>query len=200
MKQSHEENINKVCVICFKKKTGVRQITNKITDLIILYCLPKYNISDVKYPKVICHSCRVSLEQHTTNKNKKLPIAHNYNSMKFKKITRKSCDCMCSVCIVALEGVRYNPHCKKTKNIGRPKVSLSKKTNCKRCVECLLIIGKGVKHPCNLTNKVNNLRDLITDDKSGDHVIAEKLRQKIVENKQDSVILSNRRGRSSNIQ
>lgn len=136
MMATHEQNRLKVCLLCFKKKSNLRVISEKFAKVIRNHSLPYYDRHDEKYPKTMCHSCRIILTQHEKGeKNCNIKVLHDYSTDTTVKITRKTPKCECLLCRVVRDNISFNPYNNK-KNKGRPK-SVKKPPITKRCEKCL---------------------------------------------------------------
>lgn len=111
-KRTHEEHCLHICLCCLRKvkchegdkKDGVL-IKDELKGLICEYVYPKFHENEDVLPKVLCHTCRVSLKSQKTPKPRKLPPKVNFENLVpdikkcFTKTTRSGdFSLLCEVC------------------------------------------------------------------------------------------------------
>ena len=174
--RSHHEFCDKLCLVCLRKGPGLRTINGSAgssskhdyVDYIRQSWWPDFKPDDENLPRVLCLTCRLKLVKNNdpTNSNPPtLPPKLMYENLVFKPQTRMNLKCECEIC---LHG-RF-----RWKELGRhsafsvlpvpqtPPKSIKRKrspspTVVTRCKRCLQIVGKGIRHTCNRTSKLQNL-------------------------------------------
>ena len=110
---THEENRSVLCGICFRKQGELRSISeNQLLQIHSLVDI-SYNISDIRFQKVLCRICALALTAHTNNPDKpgrKLmhPKYSNLASPSFHSTRQsESKDCPCTVCEIARNNLAH---------------------------------------------------------------------------------------------
>ena len=165
---SHEQVLDKVCGVCFRKETKgnqLRKITGKTLEYIQKYHWSAYNVASGDYARKVCTSCYNAA--HDVGKaggpegaKRKLP-APKYDSIEGNKITRSSPQCDCGWCNVwRLNGQQYHSHATAVRDKpGRQAAPAP--DSVLRCEKCQGEVSKGVSHKCNVTSMETNTLDLI---------------------------------------
>lgn len=125
---NHEENRSKVCAVCGKKivfgskslsKFIIRQDMEK---LIKQFSNDNFNLMDARFPKCICLSCRIAMnERNKGNASRLVPQMPNYIDIQLTKVTRGRDECFCYICQTG----RQKGHIKNVGGRGVKKQSIS---------------------------------------------------------------------------
>ena len=108
-KCDHEENRMKICAPCGRKIVFQNKPSNHFllnenhAALVKKYISDQFDVSNEKFPKSICISCRLTineLEKHGSSK-RPLPTMPNYEDIKLSKTTRQITSCECYICLTA---------------------------------------------------------------------------------------------------
>lgn len=59
--RSHEENREKVCVLCFEKVKHPKRVHQSLKQVIVENFLTNYTVNNEIYPKVLCGSCYIAV-------------------------------------------------------------------------------------------------------------------------------------------
>lgn len=207
--KSHDDCRLSVCVLCFKKGKQLRKITAEQEKIIKKYISPKFDLSEAKYPCVICGTCRIQLL--SCGKEKKFEnvyVSHHLKKLpNLPTITRSSgnSQCKCIVCYIA----KQSPITQSKSNGISKKVEQTKSKSTfkaeKMCNYCLSIIGKGLNHRCNTSSRCKNLGILMNSSlpTTKEHITSAVIKDKVAASSSQSVSkqisLSNVKGRPSTI-
>ena len=175
LEKSHSDFCERLCLLCLGKGPILRPIKSKVCysskyDYIkYIKCSwwPAYDPGNEKLPRVLFMNCRVKLvKSNDTSNPKPLP------SPTFKPNTRFNLKC--GDCEICLHGrFMWNelgghtafsvlPTSSNPKVDKRRKGPLSPQKE-SRCKTCLQVIGRGIGHQCNRTNKPDNLSEIVYD-------------------------------------
>ena len=77
---NHEENRNKVCLLCFSKVSKGKPVHNTLKGVIKEYFLPEYYDSEV-YPKVLCGSCYAAVYRQSKGNETLNEILNNSENL-----------------------------------------------------------------------------------------------------------------------
>ena len=177
---SHSEFCDKLCLICLGKGPVLRPIKSKdcysskhdYSKYIKSSWWPAYNPENEKLPRVLCMNCRVKLVKNndTSNLNPpSLPPKIMYEKLVFKPNTRINMKCDCEICLhgrfrwkelgghTAFSVLPQPTNPQVDKRRKRP-LSPQKESRCKTCLQ---VIGRGIRHQCNRSNKLENLSEIV---------------------------------------
>ena len=163
MKRSHEDNRKLICLVCFEKKRHLNNITevSKVIVNIREFFIPDYDPKCEYYPSSICSQCRKMLSKAKDNENVILPAPFNFSTMSISKLTRNQDFCECLICEKARKTITPGT-AKPTSRAGRPSSNqpdiLPPAKPITVCERCLSVIGKGLPHPCTITERRFNLQ------------------------------------------
>lgn len=150
---SHEQNRNKVCLLCCRKaNTKKRNMTLTDQDIsrIKQFVQPDFDRNNPKFPNALCGTCRCKLTRKTKSPELEIPKLKDFNSMiEITPATRSNLPCNCYIC-----------------NIGRDKGFSKlpvKVNNILICTLCIGVINKGMKHVCTEANAADNVINLMSD-------------------------------------
>lgn len=176
--RSHSEFCEKLCLICLSKGPGLRAI--KSSDC----CLSKhdyvsyiknswwdeYDPEDEYLPSVLCLNCRIKLTKNNDPTNKEpptLPPKIMYGNLVFKPLTRQNLKCDCEICLHGRFRWKELGESSDLSVLPPPQNPRNPKRKCSsaeaeaRCKVCLQVIGKGIRHTCTRSNKLQNLSELV---------------------------------------
>ena len=143
----HESCRRKVCVICIRKATRDRSLSEADIKSIRDYVIPDYDVTNLSYPCGLCNTCYFILNKKRRSVDIALPIKHF--SPDQKRHLRSSVLCSCTICMVAKAGPNMSRKLKKKK--GRPN-NVTEETSTpnviKLCSTCLSRIYQGCRHLC----------------------------------------------------
>ena len=143
-----------------------------------------YDSTDTELPRMICMNCRLKLINHNDpidNNPEPQPSRIKYELIVIRPETRQARQCDCDICLAGrftFKEVTPLPVSRIMSGRKRPKHQKRKRDketeSVSRCTKCHQVIGRGIKHPCNRSNKQVNHDDLVrsTSDKSKSKVIA----------------------------
>lgn len=185
MKNTHEHNRMKMCILCFHKVKSAKLINNPLKKIIKECFLPDYDEQNEIYPKVLCGGCYRAV--YRCKKGDKFPkiTVHEYLNRKITREATKHVDC--DICHVAQQTLQIKV-ARKPQRKGR--------SFAKTCNECLTLVGPGKAHKCNANTKLQNLSVLAGN--SQDHMVAKAIREKST-NEKTMVSFSNLRGKPTRI-
>lgn len=185
MKNTHEHNRMKVCILCFTKVKSAKSVNNPLRKIIKEYFLPGYNEQNEIYPEVMCGGCYRAV--YRCKKGETFPkiSVHEYPNRKITREAAKHVDC--EICRVAQQTLQLKV-AKKAQKKGR--------SFAKTCNDCLSQVGPGKAHKCNASTKLQNLSMLAGS--SQDHLVSKGIREKSA-NDQAMVSFSNLRGKPTRI-
>ena len=213
--RTHEENRSVLCGICFRKQGELRSISEN--QLLQIHSLidSSYNISDIRFQKVLCRMCALALTAHTNNPDKpgrKLmhPKYSNLASPSFHSTRQsESKDCPCTVCDIARNNLTPGSFPGKLPqekfwNIlfpgvpyPAPELKFKPKSSVEpRCAQCHAVVGKGRTHKCTKVNMQDNLHKLVkqkslkSKEKIGGKVLKNIFQEKVVSTRGGTVSLS----------
>ena len=129
---------------------------------------PEYDHKNEMLPNVLCMSCRLKLSKNNDNSElnpPSLPPRIMYENLVFKPSTRQNLKCSCEICLHGrFRWVELKEH---GEFLVLPSPKNARKTTPKspkaetRCKKCFQVIGKGRRHICNKTNKLQNLSGIV---------------------------------------
>ena len=181
---THEQNRNKVCLICSKKIKLPKKkslLTPQDVNRIKLFLKPDFDQNNEKFPNALCGSCRCKLTRKSKTPDLNLPSLKDYDSViKITPGTRSNLPCSCLICEIGRE-----------KNVFKKSIT---NTNALICTLCIGVVKKGIKHSCSESNAPNNVISLMSNltDKTKSQV-ASKLIDLFP--KEDKVITLSTKGR-----
>lgn len=171
---SHSENQTKICLLCQKKKNGMKIIGDAMKKL-IQSCSAEYDPNDVRLPVVICSSCRIHVYKLSKGKIEATISFANYLDFTLPpKSTRFNSSqlCCCTLCEIARkDAIKMNG------NITKKKLNESVK---KLCVKCFSEISKGKSHICSSSKQIVNIKNNIhgvLNSKSQEHLVASMIKE-----------------------
>ena len=159
----HDSCRRKVCIICLRKATRDKDLSETDIKSIRAYVNPSYNVSDPDYPCGLCNGCYLYLNKKGNGADIVLPIKEFIPDLTPQ--LRSSLSCNCSICMVARSDFNLSKKLKKKK--GRPKQNQEKSTLniLKLCSTCFTEIYQRCRHQCSKNRyrhkKLNNLEELI---------------------------------------
>lgn len=209
-KCDHEENRHKVCAVCGKKIVFGSNASSKfiinshLESLIKRFSYNGFNLLDSRFPKAICVSCKIAINQRNQGKIERfLPQMPNFDDIQLLKETRNRDDleCNCYICQVGRQkGHKHTGKFVKGENLlittdngliaakktsdaimNKPdEVSVQVEPVIKVCKVCLSEIAKGKSHICNVNLAHKNVVASINNlpDKSKDKLLHELLANK----------------------
>lgn len=149
MKNTHEQNRLKICILCFHKVKSAKLLNNPLKKIVKECFLPNYDEQNEMYPKVLCGGCYRALYRCKNGENfPKIPV-HEYLNRKITREATKHVDC--DICRVAQQTLQL----KISKKSQKKKHWFSK-----TCTDCLSQVGPGKAHKCNASTKLHNLSTL----------------------------------------
>ena len=177
--RSHSDFCEKLCLICLRKGPGLRPIKGSAgysskhdyISYIKLSWWQDYDPNNENLPNVLCLHCRVKLARINDPTNPdppSLPPKILYENLVFKPQTRQTIKCDCEICLHGRfrwkelgENINLSvlPPPQNPRNLKRKRPAPGSVEN--RCKTCLQIIGRGIRHTCNRTNKLLNLSELV---------------------------------------
>ena len=98
-------------------------------------------------------SCREIVEGGVVHQSSKAYFIKNFSSIVINKETRNTTDCQCKICAIPRQKGTLSSS---SQVIGRPKhesQAFPSPMPIKVCQRCYNIIGKGLSHVCNITEK-----------------------------------------------
>ena len=169
--KNHQANMSKICGVCSCKSINLRNISPKVLELIKKHHYAQYDLESM--PTVICTSCIPTLneiDKKGKEAKKKLPIIDyrlfvvQATRSQVKKTTGDEV-CDCRWCWIGrLQNQDYLSYKESVKQtVGRPRNKenqVQEAETVKRCVKCLVKIGKGINHNCTLSNRYSNLVEM----------------------------------------
>ena len=195
--RTHSEFCTKLCLLCLAKGPCLLPIKKPVNSTakhdLVSYIRsswwPDYNPENDKLSRVICMNCRLKVIQHnnpTVVNPPPLPPKLMYEKIVFKPETRFNPQCDCDICLhgrFKFSNLGDPINCKvlpqpQTGNYSRKGVKCSRKAGTeRRCNKCLQVIGRGLRHACTRTKKLDNLAGLVkaTSVKTKSRVIAGEL-------------------------
>lgn len=150
--RNHEEAKKVVCVLCFRKASNCRKMSQRLINLVKIFIID-YTSDHLSYPSGLCSTCKIKLDKGTVINN-----VINYEERQIEKNVNDMGMCVCDICAVARSNsyeYQKDPSLKKNK-AGRPSTSSPKK-NMTVCSKCMSEVGKGVPHVCTSRNKIENI-------------------------------------------
>ena len=177
--RSHSDFCEKLCLICLGKGPVLRPIRpsacysskHDYVSYIRQTWWVEYNPEDEKLPSVLCLNCRVKLTKNNDPFNPNppsLPPQIMYENLVFRPQTRLNMKCDCEICLHGRfrwkelgETASFTvlPPPQNRSNQKRKRTSSPLIEN--RCKHCLQVIGRGIRHTCNRTNKLQTLSELV---------------------------------------
>ncbi|KAJ6637216.1 Protein doublesex [Pseudolycoriella hygida] len=194
---SHEENRAKVCLWCFKKanRCGTRKFVKimpngNIENLINLHIT--YTVLNQHLPSAICSTCLRNLYKvkNGTTLNIELPdFSKLIAPVKTREAIKLPCNCtMCRLvkAPLILKG-KYTKA--RTTIVGKTPIP-------NMCRRCLTFVGRGKRHKCNSSTRVENIKNIVqqTTPKGQEHVVSSILKEKVNETGSTTMLLSQRTG------
>ncbi|PAA78421.1 hypothetical protein BOX15_Mlig010790g22 [Macrostomum lignano] len=205
--KSHEENRLKVCLVCFKRGSGMQRIGKAALPRIQRYFYANYDLKNEFLPAALCARCQgLLLDIERGNRTSEaLPAPFDFSKVVPTKETRGHPKCSCCLCEIARESPigkglgtwKPEPH-----RLGRPKTDSPNKevpparpiTICQRCHST---IGRGLSHTCTQSRWLNNICSELSRDPRGSEIHAsDVLKAKLTDAGGDSPIRLATRGRS----
>ena len=208
--KTHAEFCNKLCLLCLAKGPCLLPIKRPANSTakhdLISYIRsswwPEYDPDNEKLPRVICMNCRFKVIQHnnpTVVNPTPLPPKLMYENIVFKPETRFNPKCGCDICLHGRFKFSKLGDPIKCKVLPQPQtgnyrtgpkgVKCSRKAGTeKRCNKCLQVIGRGLRHACTKTKKMDNLTGLVkaTSTRTKSRVIAGELSKAFAEVSKES--------------
>lgn len=208
----HEENRFKLCAPCGQKivfgskKPNTFFISNKVEGLVKRFINKNFDINNAKFPKSICVTCRLTLNERDKGIVKRpLPPMPSYTDFNVSKETRSSPFCSCYICVTA----SFKGHLPLKKGRGHIRTFASSidetenmaqngknsKTSIKLCKTCFQEIGKGIRHSCVSKPSSSQARENILNiveklpEKQQNQLIYSQLKTKIEESDQKNEIM-----------
>ena len=163
MKRSHEENRKLICLVCFEKKKHLNNIKegSKLIANIRQFLIPNFDLRNESLPSSVCSQCRKILSKVQDKENAILPVSFDFSTITTSKLTRTQAFCQCLICDKARQTITPGA-AKPSSNAGRPRSSsqqvLPPAKAITVCQRCRSVIGRGLSHPCNLTERRTNIQ------------------------------------------
>lgn len=196
----HEMNRAKVCAACGQKiffksiSPSFFLINENIESQLKNFVCDQFSLTDPRYPKSICGTCRLTLSEHSKGISKRpLPIhREEFSKIVFRKNTRSSQSEDCGNCAICRTAT-FKGH-KKTKkgrgfkrNFEKENIQIRQNTST-YCNYCYGKVGKGIPHPCTRSKKVRrtqeaNVKKIIQKlpEKVQDRIVGGVLKRKILD-------------------
>ena len=157
-KSNHNENRKKVCLMCFEKGgASCREIVEGgvVHQSINTYFIENLDPCNGRFPTGICSRCRKLLTQIKNGEKTSNDLfePYNFSSIVIIKETRNTPDCQCKICAIARQKGTLSSS---SQVIGRPKhesQAFPSPMPIKVCQMCYNVIGKGLSHVCNITER-----------------------------------------------
>ena len=164
----HDEVMQRLCGVCRRKQTGLKNISMNYLGLIQKYHHSDYDITSGKFPKLICPGCKATLREIKNSAKdgktpkKKLP-ENQYELMVLDtRSSRSETSCQCSWCCIwrlnglggdykVFSGVVRDKPGQPRKNEPAPEPEVKS-----ICQGCGGERRRGVRHTCNVTTLENN--------------------------------------------
>ena len=163
MKRSHEENRKLICLVCFEKKKHLNNISegSKLISNIRQFFIQDFDPSNESFPYSVCSQCRKILSKVQDKENAILPVPFDFSTITATRLTRIQDFCQCLMCDKARQTITPGA-AKPSSNAGRPSSNtqqiLPPAKAITVCQRCRNVIGRGFSHPCNLTERRNNIQ------------------------------------------
>lgn len=197
--KSHEANRYVLCALCASKKGELRKITEAQKQTITTHFISDFIRLVANYPAVICGTCRIVCTEYAVGNFERSIKLYNFLHTS-STVTRLNPKCCCEICVIARAGINKIKPSKLPR--GRPRIKENKAKETKRmCTGCFSNIGQGKIHFCTISERVRNLTGLLDNDSSasraGEAAVSSFIHKKIVETKNLTIQLRNRRGKPS---
>lgn len=159
----HDENRNRVCVICYRK--GSRKLSSTDINAIQDYVIDGYSPENSNFPKAMCNGCFFILNKKRNGIDVNLPMCDNYDPDR-PIILRSSIQCSCRICCVARADLNEAKNMKK-KPGRRPsqQANINTESSFKVCGLCFAKLYRGCSHSnesCrSKRQKISNINDLL---------------------------------------
>lgn len=180
---SHYECRQKVCLLCMRKGSEMRQISTNTWMIIEEFVIDGLDRNDERLPTVLCNSCRkVTSDYGRGIFTREIDLFDHSLLGPVPARTRSSTSCSCLVCATAASiphniaqhtGAAALPERRKP---GRPSTitqsspasscfthshsSSGKPSAIKLCSLCFTLLARGYPHHCTKTARVQNLQDM----------------------------------------
>lgn len=198
---THEENRNKVCIVCFRK--GTYNITDSVKERIRLYFMENISFNDSRVPAAICGNCRAHLLEISQGKKLVDTLPESVDTSTIVPImSTRNCPeqiaCSCQICQVARSHLKQNMPPKSP--VGRRLSEEQRELNnsistadvVKLCTSCQSVVRRGFSHKCNS----NTLRENViknccedADGKTKDIVASKIIQEKMSASSSKQIIL-----------
>ena len=158
---SHEQNRKKICFYCTKKVTkNAMTISKSLIDKIQKNILPEYDITDSRFPTVLCSTCRYWVDLMEKGEKKKSLPFFDFKEIVLAPTTRtnKNTPCNCLICSTARQVGN-----KKSYIVSPESIQTEDKSTMFICKKCFSIVSKGLTHECNHNNLAKNVIILLED-------------------------------------
>ena len=159
VKKTHHDCRKSVCLLCFKKRKGLQEISEKDREIIESFFVSGLNPHDERLPTVLCITCRSMVNKAVSGDVLVSFEVYDYSTLKnLKPSTRTSSSCDCTVCLIATSNP-FSPLCPST--VPPTSTTSHRKTPSpiKICPACLSHIGRGKPHNCSNSNRLDNLKN-----------------------------------------
>lgn len=161
--KSHEENMTKVCIVCFGNSD--RGLTTGLKEKFAQYLCPDYFTLSHFLPSGICATHRLLLgDFEKRNSSSEWPDYHKLamEQRNLAPLTRSSLHCECRICQIA-RAKSKGTLIPKPKP-GRPTSNYDsvQSTTVSICTKCQSQVGKGLSHDCNRTSRRQNIQRTLT--------------------------------------
>ena len=162
---THDEVMEKICGVCYRKQKGLRKITEATLELIKDHHFAQYSLFSGDFPLVVCASCQSILgdrksDNPKNNSPRKLPPP-KYEAIRGTRASRSSDKCPCGWCeIWRMNGYKYREYKAGVRDpTGRHVITPPPPPPASRekCDGCHGEIKQGIKHVCNLRTLETNL-------------------------------------------
>lgn len=148
-KGTHEMNRTRVCLLCLKKPKTFHKIQGSIFTRIKSF-YEEYDPTNMKFPSVVCDPCRRKIYDASLNKK---AINFPDPALWDEEFDFDDGSCGCKLCEIVKSRLSNF-------SVQRKKSKVSKQYK-KYCSKCLLAIGKGIRHKCNLKTMTNNVQKIL---------------------------------------
>ena len=192
--RTHDENRAKVCQMCWLKAPGTGEPMSA-TDIqrVLKFHFPRYDINNQKLAKSLCSSCKKVLSNAALGRldPKKVPKhPQNCPPLEFNGLTGRQLKDLvcepgkCTICTIARDNPALMGNTAAVKTPRAPSsTSSSKPGTSSTCDKCGQKVGRGIRHPCNITAKRRSADKLLADDQRGREQLAcNVIKEKIAEN------------------
>ena len=164
-RKTHDDFRKCVCLLCFKKRKGLQNITNIDWESINTYFVSGLSPHDDRLPTVLYLQDRLMVHEARLNDGytKNVELFDYSKLTTLRSVTRTSSPCECVMCVIG-RSTPFNGGNKENFIFprGRPKPT-SSPTPIKVCSACLSEVAKGKPHDCSDLKRLGNLKAIITD-------------------------------------